>query len=34
MDSDFDAALGAVGARLRALRRRRETSLARLSARP
>lgn len=32
MDSDFDAALGEVGPRLRALRRRRETTLARLSA--
>src|SRR5215469_8010089 len=32
MDSDFDATLGAVGPRLRALRRRRETTLASLSA--
>ena len=32
MDSDFDAALGGVGPRLRALRRRRETTLASLSA--
>src|SRR5215470_7738106 len=32
MDSDFDATLGAVGPRLRALRRRRETTLAGLSA--
>jgi transcriptional regulator with XRE-family HTH domain len=32
MDSDLDQALGAVGPRLRALRRRRETTLAGLSA--
>jgi transcriptional regulator with XRE-family HTH domain len=32
MDSDLDQALGAVGPRLRALRRRRETTLADLSA--
>jgi transcriptional regulator with XRE-family HTH domain len=32
MDSDFDAALGGIGPRLRALRQRRETTLASLSA--
>jgi transcriptional regulator with XRE-family HTH domain len=32
MDEDLDAALGAVGPRLRALRQRRETTLAALSA--
>jgi hypothetical protein len=32
MDSDLDQALGAVGPRLRALRRQRETTLADLSA--
>jgi transcriptional regulator with XRE-family HTH domain len=32
MDGDLDQALGAVGPRLRALRRQRETTLASLSA--